>query len=238
MYSTCNSADTRQKIATLELRVWYSERRATNGGGISRRGAADETTAPLETSSSSSAECLPASFTLRLNASSAAPFDSRLDAAEAGGHINPASASAGGRIHPEEFCGRRVILRAVGSAALDRVDLAALVRSCAVKAPSRVDENARASTLRPRDRAEAERFARDQPPPDGWTLDGARWIEWDGTVSDVHPALEEGVRRWVEARNAEAREANARADETERARRPVAVVKDERYERRRYYFRN
>ena len=225
-------------VATLELRVWYSERRATNGGGISRRGAADETTAPLETSSSSSAECLPASFTLRLNASSAAPFDSRLDAAEAGGHINPASASAGGRIHPEEFCGRRVILRAVGSAALDRVDLAALVRSCAVKAPSRVDENARASTLRPRDRAEAERFARDQPPPDGWTLDGARWIEWDGTVSDVHPALEEGVRRWVEARNAEAREANARADETERARRPVAVVKDERYERRRYYFRN
>ena len=115
------------------------------------------------------------------------------------------------------------------------VDLAALVRSCAVKAPSRVNENARASTLSPRDRAEAERFARDQPPPDGWTLDGARWIEWDGTVSDVHPALEEGVRRWVEARNAEAREANARADETEAARRPVAVVKDERYERRRYF---
>ena len=98
-----------------------------------------------------------------------------------------------------------------------------------------MNENARASTLSPRDRAEAERFARDQPPPDGWTLDGARWIEWDGTVSDVHPALEEGVRRWVEARNAEAREANARADETEAARRPVAVVKDERYERRRYF---
>ena len=221
-------------VASLELRVWYSERRATNGGGISRRGADDETTAPLETSSSSSAECLPASFALRLNASSAAPFDSRLDAAEAGGHINPASASAGGRINPEEFCGRRVILRAVGSAALDRVDLAELVRSCAVKAPSRSNADLRASTLRPRDRAEAERFARDQPPPDGWTRDGARWIEWDGTVSDVHPALEEGVRRWVEARNAEAREANARADETEAARRPVAVVKDERYERRRY----
>jgi hypothetical protein len=127
-----------------------------------------------------------------------------------------------------------VVIRAVGSAALDRVDLAELVRSCAVKAPSRANADARAETLRPRDRAEAERFARDQPPPDGWTRDGARWIEWDGTVSDVHPALEEGVRRWVEARNAEAREANERADEMEAARRPVVVVKDERYERRRY----
>ena len=208
----------------LELRVWYSERRATNGGGISRRGADDDY--------GSSRDVVvvvrgvsPASFALRLNA----PL-TPASTPPRRGHINPASASAGGRkprgvlrpprnsprgrlggARPRRPRGAGSVLRGEGSEPIER-------------RPSRVDVAPegprRGGAVRSRPaaagRVDAGRRAVDRVGRDGVRRPpGAR-----GGGAAVGGGAERGAR---------GQRARGRDD-----RQPVAVVKDERYERRRY----